>query len=92
MEFEDYDFEKGESKWFTNKKTGKKYKREIGHFTQMIWKTCTKVGFGFAVGKYRGRKGEFIVARYNPPGNYSGKFIKNVPPLLPELAKQWKET
>ena len=81
-EMEDYDFEKGESKWFTSKKTGKKYQRVIGHFTQIVWKTSTHVGFGFKWGKYNGRWGIFAVARYKPSGNVQGKFIENVPPLV----------
>ena len=35
-----------------------------GHFTQVVWKDCKKVGFGFA--------GIYVVGRYMPPGNVKG--------------------
>ena len=43
----------------------------IGHYTQMVWKSTTKVGIALA----RSSEGkEYIVARYSPPGNYIGEF------------------
>ena len=43
----------------------------IGHYTQMVWKSTTKVGIALA----RSSDGkEYIVARYSPPGNYLGKY------------------
>lgn len=43
----------------------------IGHYTQMVWKSTTKVGIALA----RSSEGkEYIVARYSPPGNYLGKY------------------
>lgn len=49
----------------------KKYPgKVIGHWTQMIWRSTTKVGAGIArikKGKYKG--GYVVVARYNPRGN-----------------------
>ena len=55
----------------------------IGHFTQIVWKKCTKVGFGYAAGE----NGTYICARYNPAGNISGNsghnhYVENVPPLV----------
>ncbi|GHM98674.1 hypothetical protein WSM22_01640 [Cytophagales bacterium WSM2-2] len=42
----------------------------IGHYTQMVWKTTTKVGLGQAVCK----NGEtIVVGNYDPPGNYIGQ-------------------
>lgn len=47
-----------------------------GHFTQMVWKSCREVGMGRAKSK-TGR--QIIVANYNPPGNFVGKYTENVP-------------
>ncbi len=41
----------------------------MGHYTQMIWRDSTHVGFGVA----RGRDGLVIVANYSPGGNRSGQ-------------------
>lgn len=47
------------------------------HFTQIIWKTTTDFGMGIA----KNEQGEhYIVALYNPRGNFVGEFGKNVPP------------
>ena len=44
---------------------------KTGHYTQMIWESTTAVGMGMAVSS----NGEtYVVARYNPPGNYVGKY------------------
>ena len=48
----------------------------IGHFTQMVWKSTTKIGVGIA---YRGSE-TYIVARYRAPGNYVGQYAENVQP------------
>ncbi|KAL0266619.1 UNVERIFIED_CONTAM: hypothetical protein PYX00_009112 [Menopon gallinae] len=50
-----------------------------GHFTQLIWKSTTEVGMGRARSK-RGK--QYIVANYNPPGNFSGRYAQNVPKPL----------
>lgn len=47
-----------------------------GHFTQTIWVSTTEFGIA-AVGD--AKKGTFVVAEYNPPGNYIGEFAENVP-------------
>jgi len=40
----------------------------------MVWKSSTKVGFGF--------QGKFVVARYcNTPGNINGEVRENVFPI-----------
>ena len=48
------------------------FKSGTGHFTQVVWKECTKVGFGTS--------GNFVVGRYDPPGNMEGAFEENVLP------------
>ena len=43
----------------------------IGHYTQMIWYSTKYLGMGYAIstdGKV------YVVARYNPPGNYVGEY------------------
>lgn len=50
---------------------------KTGHFTQLVWKASTEVGIGKAVapdGKF------FVVANFNPPGNFVGRFGENVLP------------
>lgn len=49
-----------------------------GHFTQVVWKSSTKLGCGIAPGKYRGYNGRYIVCRYTRPGNVIGAFPQNV--------------
>lgn len=44
---------------------------DVAHYTQMIWKTTTRVGCGIA----GGRTGEFMVCRYSPPGNADGRLV-----------------
>lgn len=47
---------------------------ETGHFTQVVWKNSTKLGFGFA------KKDDYIVGvgLYAPPGNWLDDFKENV--------------
>ncbi|XP_043276133.1 uncharacterized protein [Venturia canescens] len=52
-----------------------------GHFTQLIWASSRS----FGVGKARSRSGKIIVvANYQPVGNVSGQFQRNVLPPLPD--------
>lgn len=52
---------------------------KTGHFTQVVWRESRELGVGMA----KNRSGEvFIVANYNPPGNFIGSFEKNVLPML----------
>lgn len=62
-EVKDYDF----SKPTFNSKTG--------HFTQVVWTGSTEIG----VARSTASNGmQFVVARYNPPGNVIGRFPENV--------------
>lgn len=50
---------------------------ECGHFTQVVWKDCKEIGVGIAK-----THGKVIVAVfYDPPGNYVGHHVENVPPI-----------
>ncbi|THD18319.1 hypothetical protein D915_009665 [Fasciola hepatica] len=52
-----------------------------GHFTQLVWRDSTKVGFGCAKDQDRGII--YIVAHYSPTGNVDGRFVTNV--MKPEV-------
>jgi len=55
---------------------------ETGHFTQMVWKGSTSVGFGVAFKKVgMGNYKSIVVARFSPPGNMRGAYAQNVMPL-----------
>jgi len=41
----------------------------VGHYSQMVWKTTTQVGCGFA--RNYGR--DVLVCNYDPPGNVEGE-------------------
>ncbi|KAK1527296.1 SCP-like extracellular protein [Colletotrichum costaricense] len=41
----------------------------FGHYTQIVWKSTTKVGLAVATNS----QGTYVVARYSPPGNYIGE-------------------
>ena len=53
-----------------------------GHFTQVVWKSTTKIGFGVAFGQMKSGAYTFncayVVANYKEPGNYLGQFPTNV--------------
>ena len=49
-------------------------------FTQLIWKSTTKVAFGIA--------GAFVVGWYYPAGNVQGQFEENVLPLSERIKSE----
>lgn len=58
-----------------------KFSASTGHFTQMIWKSCKKVGFGLAFSKVEDSIIAYVVANYDPAGNIKSKFKDNVRPI-----------
>ncbi|KAF8567486.1 hypothetical protein P879_08530 [Paragonimus westermani] len=48
-----------------------------GHFSQLIWKSTSKCGFGRAISS--DGKSAYVVGHYYPPGNVQGQFAENVP-------------
>ena len=62
----------------SNYKYNGSFTPQTGHFTQVVWKSTEKIGFGFAMDE----SGLFYaVANYYPAGNYSKRFSENVFPL-----------
>ena len=56
----------------------------IGHYTAMVWKTTSEVGCGWVAGAVpdelgRGGGTDFLVCRYNPPGNIPSQAPSNLP-------------
>lgn len=54
------------------------FSMSTGHFTQVVWKGSKDLGVAFET---NGRGATYVVANYDPPGNYQGQFPANVPPL-----------
>ncbi|RNA26382.1 rho-related GTP-binding [Brachionus plicatilis] len=70
------------SKWYEEIKnfnftTGLRISKDldIGHFTQLVWKGTTHVGFGKALDD---QGCVYVVANYFPPGNIRGRYTTNV--------------
>ena len=61
-----------EGRWYKGSRVGK-FSPTTAMFTQMVWKSSTKLGIGFC------KKGKVwaVVALYEPPGNM-GDFTENV--------------
>jgi len=67
---------------FHNSSKRKGTSKATGHFTQMIWKRTTKVGYGIARAPSKGsNKMTFVVAKYQEPGNMRNWYKTNVMPL-----------
>lgn len=56
------------------------FTQDTGHFTQLVWRSTTTVGFGAAIGYDGSLYCIYVVGRYSPPGNYEGQFEDNVYP------------
>lgn len=54
---------------------------EVGHFTQVVWRSSTALGC--AVQACANNRGTIVVCRYTPPGNVLGQFGSNVLPPAP---------
>lgn len=52
------------------------YSDQTGHFTQVVWRSSTKLGCGIA--SCNGN--DLLVCNYAVPGNIQGQFQQNVPP------------
>ena len=50
-----------------------------GHFTQIVWQNSKEMGAGKAVSS---SGAQFVVARYQPPGNVRGQYPENVKPAV----------
>ncbi|HEX8364885.1 MAG TPA: CAP domain-containing protein [Allosphingosinicella sp.] len=44
---------------------------DVGHYTQMIWRTTARVGCAL----HRGRANDFLICRYAPAGNVVGESV-----------------
>ena len=51
------------------------FSSSTGHFTQIVWVGSRELGAGKAVSS---TGAQFVVARYQPPGNVVGQFPDNV--------------
>jgi pathogenesis-related protein 1 len=60
----------GEIKDYKNEKLTMSNFSKVAHYTQMVWRTTTKVGIGQAV---CASGATIIVANYSPMGNYMGQ-------------------
>lgn len=55
--------------------------------TQLLWQRSLKLGVGVA----KSSSGYIVVANYDPPGNYAGIFLKNLPTFTEEQIENAKE-
>ena len=69
LENNNYDYATGEAK----------NNAVVGHFTQLVWKSSTKIGCAVAQGYFKGfDTGYYICCNYFPGGNILGQYINNV--------------
>lgn len=50
----------------------------IGHYTQVVWKTSTKLGCAKGKATVSGKAGDYWVCQYCSAGNYGGQFKEKV--------------
>ncbi|XP_028406916.1 uncharacterized protein LOC114529346 isoform X2 [Dendronephthya gigantea] len=69
-------FDRGDSS--ESKKRPGHEDKDIGHFTQVVWKDSLQLGIGYA--RSADRTKVYVVARYTPPGNFidDGQHTENV--------------
>lgn len=51
---------------------------QVGHFTAMVWKASTSVGFGYSQIQTDGGYAIYVVANYSPTPNVQGFYAGNV--------------
>lgn len=56
--------------------------KTVGHFTALIWKSVTSVGFGYTVVAEKEGYAIYVVANYSPTPNVLGQYATNVPKPL----------
>lgn len=54
------------------------FSQETGHFTQVVWKDTQRMGVARVCVPETGET--YVVANYDPPGNWKGRFPDNVEP------------
>ena len=59
-----------EEDWYNYGSNSCESGKQCGHYTQMVWKSTTKVGCAVKVGK---DKSQSWVCSYDPPGNFTGQ-------------------
>ncbi|KAK6621336.1 hypothetical protein RUM43_011642 [Polyplax serrata] len=81
------------SRWYAEEKkynySAEPKNLNAGHFTQMVWARSTE--FGVAAAKSKSNR-IYVVASYNPPGNYVGEFKMNVHPKGAAHVKELNDT
>ncbi|KAK0666362.1 CAP domain-containing protein [Cercophora samala] len=63
-----------EGRWYTGQRVGDPAQGVIGHFTQCMWSGTRRVGMAAVEGgNGDGKRGVYVVARYEPGGNFVGE-------------------
>lgn len=55
-----------------------KFSAATGHFTQVVWKTSSKLGCAYSKCDF----GTYVVCKYGPPGNWRGQYKDKVGRLI----------